>query len=181
MKLLHMAETALLPLLVVGRVVHLSPRLNAVTNVTSLLSPSDVFTAAGDPSVAPKSETWQKYTCRGQRLWQAMVNNKDKAGNFLTPIDTPFDSTLEDELKHWGYIERNDDADDQCMFDKYLRKPLEALNIDPKGSVRGGPNECFYFQHYDPSKKDEEGFLVPEYKQTYQVAGKTYKVSTYLL
>src|SRR5690242_8652788 len=172
--------------LVVTRVVLLSPRLEITAYPILVLRPGDdsnqslpfaSLAAGDDPPAIQRSEAWQKYACRGQKLWQAMTNNKDKAVDYLTPIDTLFDGTLEEELERWGYIERNDDADDLCMFDTYLRQPLEALDINSKGSVVGGPNECFFFQHYDPNMQDEDGFLVPSYNQKYEVDGKTYRVS----
>lgn len=190
MKWEHLTIASCFLTLLVARVVLLSPRHEI--NASSILAfrpgddsnqslPFAVLAAGDDPPAIQRSETWQKYTCRGQKLWQAMTNKKDKAVDYLTPIDTLFDGTLEEELERWGYIERNDDADDLCMFDTYLRQPLEALDIDPKGSVFGGPNECFFFQHYDPNMQDEDGFLVPSYNQEYEVDGKTYRVSDPML
>lgn len=189
---LHLISVALLPLLVASRVILHSPHpdldtytfptlLHSLNNTFGDFLQSPALAADGDPPPTPRSEAWQKYECRGQRLWQAMTTNKDEAVEHLTPIDSPFDSTLEEELKRWGYIERNSDADDQCMFDTYLRQPLEAMGIDPKGGVRGGPNECFYFQHYDPNMKDNSGFLVPGYQQKYTVDGRTYRVCNMML
>src|SRR5690242_9281194 len=181
MELAHLAIWALLPLFATCRV--LLPHL--ITNTTSLRpfnrhlvesKPFPVLVAADTPTPASTPETlWQKHVCRGEKLHNACRANKDEAARFVTPIDSPFDSTLEQELARWGYRERNDAAAASCWLDLHLPHELAALNIDPRGSDEGGPNECFMFLHYDLSLKIN-GRSIPVEEQTYVVDGKTYRV-----
>lgn len=120
--------------------------------------------------------TWEDYVCRGEELLQACISNKDKAVHFLTPIDSPFDSTFDADLVRWGYNEHNADA--ECMFATYLKRPFEETGIDPRGDVEGGPNQCFQFQHWDPEARDEDGYQIPVIEQTYEVDGGRLKVNS---
>lgn len=179
MKLALVIACALLPLLTKCRVL---PRPYFANTTTSLepyvvgFEQSSVLVAADTP--APPDTAWQKYVCRGEKLHSACRANKDKAGEFITPVDAPFDSTLEQELARWGYREQNDIAAASCWFDLYLPHELAALNIDPRGSDEGGPNECFMFQHYDLDAKNDNGQPIPITEQTYTVDGKTYRVGS---
>jgi hypothetical protein len=186
MRLRLLAAAVWFPLLVIGRSLRLSPRPLAVANVTSRplpVSPSfsfhalPVLVAGKSPKTVSKQalNSWEDYVCRGEELLEACISNKDKAVQFLTPIDSPFDTTFDADLKRWGYNERDADAD--CMFDTYLKTPFEAMGIDPRGDVEGGPNQCFRFQHWDPDARDEEGYQLAVVKQTYELNGIEYRVN----
>lgn len=103
------------------------------------------------------------------------MSDKDKVVQFITPIDSSFDTTLEAELARWGYFEQDADAD--CMFDTYLDDAFKTMGIDPLGDVEGGPNRSHKIQHWDPHARDEEGFQLPVAKQTNELDGKEYKIS----
>lgn len=130
-------------------------------------------TADDDPAL---KAFWQKYVCRGQKLHQASISNKEQAVQYATPIDSQFDGTLENELARWGYLEYNEDAAPNCWFSLYIPTELKALNIDPRGSDQGGPNKCFLFQHWNRDAHDKGG-PVPVEEQDYFVDGKAFKVS----
>lgn len=72
--------------------------------------------------------------CRGEELLEACISNKDKAVQFLTPIDSPFNTTFDADLKPWGNNDRDADAD--CVFGPYLKVPFEAMNIDDPSADR---------------------------------------------
>lgn len=172
MSLQGLAVVALLPLLAICR--------EEVANLT-LIGPPDhnltnarpfaALAAPGNP--ASKQTYWQKCTCRGQKLTKASIFDKDKAIQFGTPLDTPFDSTLETELARWGYFERNEEANEKyCeLFDMTLEGVLEGLGLE-------GHNECFWFQHNrgekEPFPGESADGWVPVEQQTYRVDEKTY-------
>lgn len=130
--------------------------------------------AASDP--ASLKSTWDKAVCRGEKLHQACVHDKEQAVQFASPIDSPFDGTLQQELSEWGYVERHSEAAYFCRLYISIGAELEALGIDPRGSDEGGPNECFQFQHWDPLIKNDQG-PIPVSDQQYEHGGRTYRVS----
>ncbi len=186
MKVLQFAIAALLPLLAFCRVLPPSPQPYIPSNATSLdpyydtildSQPSQLSAAAHTIPQARPQTAWQKYVCRGQKLHQACIHDKDQAREFVLPVDSSFDGTLEQELALWGYHERSSEAAPYCWFDKYISNELRALNIDPRGKDSGGPNECFRFEHYDKTARDESG-RIPIVKQEYTVNSKMYRVSS---
>ena len=185
MRLRLLAATVFFPLLTISRSLRITPRLLAVANSSSRpladrlpsdLQPARLLVADNTPSTVTKQalNRWEDYVCRGEELLEACISNKDKAIQYLTPIDSPFDTTFDADLQRWAYNERNADAD--CMFNTYLKTPFEAMNIDPGGDVEGGPNQCFSFQHWDPDARDDEGYPVPVIEQIYELNGIEYKV-----
>ncbi|KZM28677.1 uncharacterized protein EKO05_0009934 [Ascochyta rabiei] len=136
MRLLVAVVFALLLVFAAGRVVPALPRPYSVTNITTLVKVFGTPLAADntlkysanpvpaslsfldEPVVAaeptPQLE-WQKYVCRGEKLSQACKLDKEKAMQFVEPIDSIWDSTMEAELKLWGYKELL--ADSHCCFD----------------------------------------------------------------
>lgn len=189
MKPPYFTAVALLPVLVVGRAVLPASRLNGLINATSPIyvndnhpsqgkyTPSDSKSVqiAGDNDLTPW-DFWWKYLCRGSRLHEASIRSIPEALEFASPLDTPFDSTLESELKRWGYLEHNSEAAAQCWFNFWIPKPLHDLNIDAMGSDMGGPNRCFWFEHWDRDAEDEHG-PIPINQQFYEVDGRWYRVS----
>lgn len=184
MRLCLLAAAICSSLSTLGRSLKISPQPQAATNFTSRPlrnKPSSSFqtpaqATQANPNTVTKQvlHSWEDHVCRGEELLKACVSNKDKAVQFLIPIDSPFDSKFDTDLKNWGYNER--DADAECMFDTQLKVPFEAMRIDPRGDVEGGPNQCFRFQHWDPDARDEEGYQMPATKQTYKLNGIGYKV-----
>ncbi|KAJ8106913.1 hypothetical protein OPT61_g9226 [Boeremia exigua] len=157
MRLTLLATSALLSLLATCRVLPPTSPSHALLNTTSLASFNDNhlyrISAAGKPRPVPPTP-WQKYVCRGQKLHQACISGKDKAVEFVTPVDSKFDSTLESELAQWGYYDRPEEAATYCWFELYLPTELKELDINPKGKDEGGPNECFMFKHYNDLSSD---------------------------
>ncbi|KAH6639024.1 hypothetical protein C7974DRAFT_448848 [Boeremia exigua] len=122
MKPIHLTLFALLSLLVTCRVLPL-PRPDVTSNVTSLalfdggfrnFQPSPVLVAANDPTPQPdpseepvgeRPAFWHRYVCRGRKLHNACLYNKDKAVQYATPIDSPFDAAIgvnaEDGIVHF--------------------------------------------------------------------------------
>ena len=121
-----------------------------------------------DLVLAADTDVWQHCVCRGEKLTQACKNGKDKAVEFAEPIDSPWDGTMEAELKLWGYQELA--ADSHCNFDD-IEPALEALKISRLSAREGGSNYCYQVRH----SYDEE--IGPK-DQTYEVNGRKLRVST---
>ncbi|KAF3054124.1 hypothetical protein E8E11_011821 [Didymella keratinophila] len=151
----------------------------AVTNLTSIFLPDynltkaqpfAVLPAAGDPAF--EQTYWQKCVCRRQKLTKACTSNKDKTIQFGTPLDNNFGSTLEVELSKWGYLERNEGANEKnCdLFEVTLAGVLEGLGLE-------GHNECFWFQQNRGEKEPLPGVKdqVPVKEQMYKVGEKSYR------
>lgn len=158
------------------------PKVTPVSPVTPLL-PGDPSSPSvpTPPAVSPQAE-WQKYVCRGQKLTLASKADKDKAEEFVLPISTQWDGTLENELKLWGYTE---DPYPDCDFDgEYydISRAYEDLHVlpDDENEDEPDPNECFRIHHYDPNKVDEDGHDIWAGDQTYKVNDKEYRVSWYV-
>ncbi|KAJ4993437.1 hypothetical protein SVAN01_00985 [Stagonosporopsis vannaccii] len=103
-------------------------------------------TPAAEPNEADDA-FWNRHVCRGEKLHEASIRNKDTALNFVRAVDSEFDGTMEDEMKTWGY------TDEQgrsifCNLDD-LTHELNSLGIDAefrKGDKQGD-NECFHVHH----------------------------------
>ena len=135
--------------------------------LVAVTSSKDVKALAGDDDAA----FWQKYVCRGEKLTQACMRNKDTAINFVTAIDSGWDGTMETELKLWGYTDYNGKSM-YCELDN-IADSLNLIGVDAKFRKRNnnGQNECFNIGH------TRQGDSTPIKDQTYQVEGKTYRVS----
>lgn len=118
------------------------------------------------PSPTPQSE-WQKNVCRGAKLNKACKLDKEKAIEFVNPIDSPWDGTLEAELKLWGYHEVP--ADMHCDFDD-IASALKALRIGLLSRAEGGDNYCYQVRHWDDDARTNHR------DQTYTVENKVYRV-----
>lgn len=122
--------------------------------------------AVDDPDV------YTKAVCRGGKLLQAMKLSAPDAGNFITPVDSPWDGTLVNELAEWGYAEmtRNDYCD---LSDPFfgMAVALDALDVNGWSvTTPGGQNQCYQIDHMQP------GSRLPVDQQTYTVNGQVYKV-----
>ncbi|KAL1601929.1 Mitochondrial import inner membrane translocase subunit tim8 [Nothophoma quercina] len=170
----------------VCRVVPLPPQQSSICNLTSLVKsinnrdaevepPSEFSIFAANPPPGGFTPFFDKYRCRGHKLLKACMFGEDRAREFVKRIDTSFDSTLEKELALWGYTENEMIADSQCEFDLSFELEFKALGIKAESKENDGPNECFWWQHWDDDKKDESGKVIPKEKQTYVVNDKTYR------
>lgn len=131
-----------------------------------------VFMSAGgdDPAF------WTKHVCRGEKLTQAAIHHKSTAVDFVTGIDSQFDGTMEIDLKTWGYTDYKGKSM-YCELDN-IAATLNSIGVDAKfkkGSNSQGQNECFHVEHRQKSEAK------PVEDQTYEVEGKTYRVSSYIL
>jgi hypothetical protein len=136
------------------------------------------------PPLEPQDPLWVKAVCNGRKLYRAMVHDVAEAVNFVSPITSPFDGTMEQELEQWGWNDvSGPDFDDECDFDEehHLVRAFDEMNVDTKSSADEGPNHCFRVEHYDgktvkrppgsvdPPVLEEQRFDGPD--------GKEYRVS----
>ncbi|KAH7410130.1 hypothetical protein DE146DRAFT_775521 [Phaeosphaeria sp. MPI-PUGE-AT-0046c] len=149
---------------------------------------------AGDPTPEPgdpppkipdTNTPYGKAWCKGVRLNLAMTLDTEKAKNHVTPMPSPWEGDLKEDMKRWGW---KDDSskyglDDECDFEftHELGRAFEELGISPEPQGDGGPNMCYKAIHYDgpavirgppPDKK-----LPPLKEQKYVVDGKEYRVT----
>ncbi|KAJ4311116.1 Mitochondrial import inner membrane translocase subunit tim8 [Neodidymelliopsis sp. IMI 364377] len=158
------------------------PKLTPSSPIVPLLPGDPASPAAASPPAASPQSEWEKYVCRGARLTLACKNDKIKAEQFVSPASTPWDGTLENEFKLWGYTE---DPYADCDFEgEYynINRALEALNVfhgeDQEQDDDGdSPNHCFRIFHYDPEKVVKDGKDVAVADQTYKVDNKEYRVT----
>ncbi len=114
---------------------------------------------------------YTKAVCKGGKLLQAMKLSAPDAGNYITPVDSPWDGTLVNELAEWGYAEtsRNDYCD---LSDPFfgMATALDALGVNGWSvTTPGGQNQCYEIDHSLPGNKQ------PVEQQTYTVNGQVYK------
>ncbi|XPT03569.1 Mitochondrial import inner membrane translocase subunit tim8 [Ascochyta lentis] len=116
-------------------------------------------------------EFWQKFVCRGEKLTQASMRNKDTAIQFASPIDSEWDGTLEAELKLWGYTDYKG-ISMYCELDN-IAESLNQIGIDAKfmSKNRDGQNLCFNIRHL------LEGDTRPILDQRYTVGAKSYRMT----
>ncbi|KAG9384896.1 hypothetical protein A1F94_004443 [Pyrenophora tritici-repentis] len=102
--------------------------------------------------------------------------------NFADTCQSPFDGDGREELKKWGFDDRDElskGVEKECDFDNYhhIKSAFEELGLDTKAAKDGGPNYCFKIDHRNgPAiKRNPDGSLPPEEYQYYDVCGKTYR------
>lgn len=139
---------------------------NAVAkrDVLAIAEPASVSTMAVDATF------WRKYVCRGEKLTQASMRNKDTAVQHASPIDSEWDGTMEEELRLWGYTDYKGKSV-YCEFDNIIDN-LNAIGVDGRFKSRGGENDCYNVGH-------RRSDATPLKDQTYEVDGKTYKASVH--
>lgn len=127
---------------------------------------------------------WEYAKCRGLKLLMAMMLDPISAVHLVTPIHSPWDGTLEHELKTWGYTDASTHEyyDHLCDFDRtgyQMMEPFEALGINVKSSLVGGPNHCFVLQHRQDlaAVRPPDNPLPRLEDQRYEVEGKQYRVT----
>jgi hypothetical protein len=147
----------------------LRPRVNS----SSAHSPStvgDTVTIAAKPKL-DDATLWNTCKCRGERISQASMQNKDTAMRLVTPIDSPWEGTMEEELKLWGYKQPKG----ATLYCDYSNTEMEfkAMGIDKNfiERTKDGQNRCYQALH---SKGRPYG---QSQEQMYEVEGKTYRVS----
>lgn len=126
-----------------------------------------------DPRTVPANiDAFHTAVCRGIRLSWAMQLPAQAASQFLTPISSPFDGPLRDDLHHWGYTELPVQGY-LCDFDltHRLEVAFRELGVDPRSEKREGANKCFHVEH---AYTDHPA---PVRAQGYWVDGKRYAVS----
>lgn len=130
---------------------------------------NDITTLAGEDDIG----FWAKYVCRGEKLTQASVRNKDTATNYVTGIDSRFDGSMETELETWDYTEHKGKSL-YCELDN-IAATLNSIGIDAKfrKGNNNGQNECFHVEH---RRTNGGGLNIRD--QTYEAAGRTYRVSS---
>jgi hypothetical protein len=128
-------------------------------------------------------EIWQHASCKGARLLLGTTLNLDQAILHCRPLTSPWQGPLYNELATWGYAEdtEHDNKPGECDFaNKYrLKTVFDALGIDTRSHVDGGPNHCLYVKHANgPAvERKPDGTLPSEGRQIYRVNGKIYRVS----
>ncbi|KAF1915787.1 hypothetical protein BDU57DRAFT_450258 [Ampelomyces quisqualis] len=114
-----------------------------------------------------------------------MTLDREDAARHVTPLDSPWDGDLVEEMKTWGYKDMTDedDVEEHCDFllGHYLEHAFEALGISTKPAKDGGPNKCYKMVHRDgPAvlKTPPPDERLPDVeKQKYVVNGKEYRVT----
>ncbi|KAF3009504.1 hypothetical protein E8E13_003824 [Curvularia kusanoi] len=116
---------------------------------------------------------WQKHVCRGEKLTQASVRNKDTAIYFVSGIDSQFDGTMAAELQLWGYEDYSSNGWSYFCRLENIAADLNRIGIDTrfKRWDMNGQNVCFHVEHgrYYQS--------MPLEAQTYEVDSKTYRMT----
>jgi hypothetical protein len=154
---------------------HTTCLISALPHPTNLthISPPNTSLAPRDVPILPT--LLHTTICRGLKLSWAMQLPAPSASHFLTPITSPFDGTLRDDLHHWGYTEIPVRGF-LCDFDTthHLTTAFGALGINPRSEARGGPNRCFHVQH----QYVDSG--VPVGRQGYWVDERRYRVRSFV-
>lgn len=121
-------------------------------------------------------ELWYQCKCRGAKLLFAMTQNPPEAARFLSPLASPWDGEMREELAEWGYKDNFKDPD---LFDFSGIAPyLATLGIPITNSLHGGPNHCVSYSHCNSDiVRDENGDLPPLNEQYYTKDGRKYRVS----
>ncbi|KAJ4347557.1 Mitochondrial import inner membrane translocase subunit tim8 [Ascochyta clinopodiicola] len=114
---------------------------------------------------------WQQNVCRGEKLTQASLRNKDTAIQFANPIDSEWDGTMETELKLWGYTDFRGKSM-YCELDN-IADSLNQIGIDAKfmHNSKNGQNQCFNIGHR------QQGYATPLKDQRYTVGDKEYRMT----
>lgn len=132
--------------------------------------PSDVVTTAARKRLDDIA-LWNSCRCRGEKITEASLQDKSTAMNIVKAIDSPWEGTMEAELKLWGYAQPNG-LGLYCDLDN-VAGPFKEMGIDTKfkEKTKNGQNECYQAHH---SKGGPRGMIKD---QTYVVGEKTYRVS----
>ncbi|KAF2125301.1 hypothetical protein P153DRAFT_256392, partial [Dothidotthia symphoricarpi CBS 119687] len=116
---------------------------------------------------------WTNAVCKGHKYMNAMRVNEYKAYEFVTPLRSYFDGTMESDFTTWGW---NDETPTltwkTCTFDKFERA-FSALGMNWASDKTGGDNRCFSITHYDgPAiERKPNGQLPYPGQQYYKVHG----------
>jgi hypothetical protein len=147
----------------------LRPPVNSF-NTKSPSTLGDTVTIAAKPKL-DDATLWNTCKCRGEKITQASLEDKDTAKNLVTPIDSPWEGTMEEELKLWGYAQPKG-ATVYCDFSS-TETEFRAMGIDTnfKERTKNGQNQCYQAHH---SKGGPRGKVK---EQTYEVEKKIYRVS----
>lgn len=140
----------------------------------------DVSTAADDP---PTVDPWEKCLCTGAKLYDAMINTKDKAVQFVDPIDSPFRGKMIQEMDDWGWNEIPSIGPRDMLFDfdgiHEFARAFKAHGWDTWSAGKGGPNRCFSIEHANSPKRTDPKEKSPFNQYYIGPDGKQYRVSTY--
>lgn len=125
---------------------------------------------------------WGKSWCKGGKLAQAMIKSESQAAPYISPVRSPWDGDLVEDLQKWGYREIENHRSNLCDFgtDQHnLKRAFTELGIETASSADGGPNYCYYVEHmYGPTVQRPPDGAWPEPSQQYYVVdGKRYRVS----
>ena len=147
----------------------LRPRVNS-SSAHSASTLGDTVIIAAKP-VLNDATLWNTCKCRGERITQASMQNKDTAMKLVTPIDSPWDGTMEEELKLWGYRQPKG-ATLYCDFSS-TEMEFNKMGIDTKFMERtkDGQYRCYQALH------NKEGPYGQSKEQIYEVGGKIYRLS----
>jgi hypothetical protein len=147
-----------------------------------LFNPSIAAVGADPPT---DDEVWKKAQCKGENLNIAMTLDDDGAHSVLNNmpyIQSPWDGTMEDDLRKWGYSEGGEKEVKKCEQDladlKDINTALKALGTDYTSARNGGPNHCYNARHRDsPNIHLVDGKKPSRVsKQWFTVDGKEYRV-----
>ena len=165
-----------------------SDNLNAVERKGHNDGPRSQNTHSTNETIAPRTEDelayatlakrmlhddpkWEKALCTGTKLVQAQMRPKDTAVNFVNPIDSEFDGTMEDDLRTWGYIDRSVERAAACDFSSVIPElRLLGINVDFSDRTHDGQNICYEVEHPYRDRND------PHSLRTYTVNNKLYFV-----
>ena len=146
--------------------------------------PSDDDDFDDDPDFGTRTP-WHKAECRGKKLHQAMISDRDQAANHVSLLNSIWGGELVDELKTWGYsdiTESDKEVDRNCDFEGFhkMTTAFSSLGISPLSSKNGGPSKCYKVVHRDGPVVDrnDNGTLPSKVDQKYTVNNKQYRVST---
>lgn len=134
-------------------------------------------------ATADNNDVWRRAACRGSKLLLGTTLNPSEAALHCTPLTTPWQGSLFNELATWGYDDVSYEADREtlCEFEYWyhLERVFEDLGINPHDSHIGGPNECFTVNHFDAPAmgRNPDGSLPTIPNQYYYVNGRRYRAS----
>ncbi|KAH8641412.1 hypothetical protein IG631_04353 [Alternaria alternata] len=179
MKLFFYCHLAILIASVAGSI---APGPDLHQDLTIVNSSSTFLTATVDPE--DHDSIWHKTYCRGAALVKAMsLDEQDSTRMLGWPYtQSPWDGDLKLELRKWGYLDDDNHHamnDNSCDFSKHhIRSAFDALGIDPRSALKGGPNHCFMLEHrFGPTViLDKNGEMPSISKQRYEADGKIYRV-----
>lgn len=107
--------------------------VNSSTSESPLVS-GEVVALAGKKKL-DDATLWHTCKCRGDKITQASLQNKDTAMNLVTPVDSEWDGTMEAELSLWGYRQPKGFSV-YCNFDN-VATPLKEMGVNSKFKGKG--------------------------------------------